>query len=327
MENSKNRSIDLISAAVEACLDRHVAPGQNLTVGFSGGVDSVVLLHALRAPAGRRKLGLNAVHVHHALSPNAERWTAHCQEVAAAWGLSLVVERVEVERGSADGLEAAARRVRHAALAAVGGDWIALAHHRGDQAETLLFNLLRGTGLAGAAAMREANGRLLRPLLEVSREDIEAYAVRHGLHWIEDESNADTGFSRNYLRHEILAGIEARFPGSTANLAAAGRRFAEALALMDDLAVLDLNGRAADFPLELEALAALDEPRARNVLRYLLKRRHIGIPSEERLRELLRQFVNAAPDRHPEATFGGWRLFRQARRICVEPVQGRAGAG
>lgn len=321
MENSKNRSTDLISSAIEACLDRHVAPGQTVTVGLSGGVDSVVLLHALRDSALRRNLGLGAVHVHHALSPNAEEWTSHCQQLAATWGIPLAVERVEVERGSADGLEAAARRARHAAFATVGGDWIALAHHRGDQAETLLFNLLRGTGLAGAAAMKEINGRLLRPLLEVGREDIEAYAARHGLRWIEDESNADTDFSRNYLRHEILASIEGRFPGSTANLAAAGRRFAEALALLDDLAVLDLRGSPADFPLEIGTLKVLAEPRARNLLRYLLKRRHIGIPSEERLREVVRQFINAAPDRHPEASFGQWRIFRRAGRILVEALQ------
>jgi tRNA(Ile)-lysidine synthase len=321
MENSKNRSTDLISSAIEACLDRHAAPGQTVTVGLSGGVDSVVLLHALRDPARRRNLGLGAVHVHHALSPNAEEWTSHCQKFAATWGIPLAVERVDVERGSFDGLEAAARRARHAAFETVGGDWIALAHHRGDQAETLLFNLLRGTGLAGAAAMKEINGRLMRPLLEVSREDIEAYAVQHGLRWIEDESNADTGFSRNYLRHEILAGIENRFPGSTANLAAAGRRFGEALALLDDLATLDLKGSPADFPLEIGTLKALSEPRARNLLRYLLKRRHIGIPSEERLREVLRQFVNAAPDRHPEATFGRWRLVRRAGSIFVGMLQ------
>jgi len=321
MENSKNRPTDSVSAAIEECLDRHLAAGQTLVVGLSGGVDSVVLLHSLQDLSASRNVKLACVHVHHALSPNADDWEIHCRELCNARSVPLTIERVDVERDSSDGLEAAARRARHAAFARVRGDWIALAHHRDDQAETLLFNLLRGTGLAGAAAMADTNGRLLRPLLNVARADIRAYAVRNGLRWIEDESNADTSFSRNHLRHEVLAGLEERFPGSTANLAAAARRFREARELLDELAVLDLGAQVADFPLDVAVLRALTEPRARNVLRYLLQRRHIGIPSEERLREIVRQLIHAAPDRHPDAVFGCWRIFRRAGKVIVESVQ------
>lgn len=232
------------------------------------------------------------------------------------------MECVAVERGSSDGLEAAARRARHDAFARSGADWILLAHHRDDQAETLLFNLLRGTGVRGAAAMGEANGRLLRPLLGIGRDEIMVYAKEHELHWMEDESNADTRFSRNHLRHEVLAGLELRFPGSSANLAAAAGRFAEAQALLDDLALIDLGPHAPDFPVDVAALSSLAEPRARNVLRYLLQRRHIGIPSEERLREALRQLTQAAPDRHPVIAFGAYRILRRRGRIVVETDQG-----
>lgn len=324
MENSKSRSTDLVSSAIEESLDRHAAAGQVVAVGLSGGIDSVVLLHGLLEAAKPRDIALACLHVHHALSPNADRWEDHCRQLCAVWNVPLTVERVKVERGSFDGLEAAARRTRHAAFARAPGDWIALAHHADDQVETLLFNLLRGTGVAGAAAMADSNGRLLRPLLNVARDDIHAYAVRHELRWIEDESNADTRFSRNHLRHEVLTGLEARFPGSKANLAAAARRFREARALLDELAVLDLGGSDADFPLALEVLAPLTEPRARNALRYLLQRRHIGIPSEERLRELLRQLLQAAPDRHPDAIFGRWRIFRRSGKVFVEELQGEA---
>jgi tRNA(Ile)-lysidine synthase len=321
MENSKSKSTELVLTAVEACLDRCAAAGQTLVAGLSGGVDSVVLLHSLRDAASRRQISLACLHVHHALSPYADRWEDHCRALCAAWRIDLTVERVEVERDSPDGLEAAARRARHAAFARMPGDWIVLAHHRDDQAETLLFNLLRGAGVRGAAAMAETNGRLLRPLLGVGRDAIEDYAREHGLRWIEDESNADTRFARNHLRHEVLAGLEARFPGSAANLAAAARRFGEAQTLLDDLAVLDLGAHAATFPLDLTVLKSLVEPRARNVLRFLLQRRYIGIPSEERLREFLRQLLHAAPDRHPSVIFGQWRIRRRAGQIVVEAAQ------
>lgn len=321
MGNSKNRSTDLVQAAIDACLDRRVANGQALTVGLSGGIDSVVLLHGLREAAQRRHLHLSALHVHHGLSPHAAAWEDHCRQLCADWDITFAVEHVVVERGSRDGLEAAARRARHAAFAHSAGDWVVLAHHRGDQAETLLFNLLRGTGLRGAAAMSEVNGRVLRPFLDLARAEILAYARQHRLTWVEDESNADTTFSRNHLRHEVLAGLERRFPGGEANLAAAARRFGEAQTLLDDLARADLGERAADFPVDVALLASLTEPRARNLLRYLLQRRHIGIPSEERLREVIRQVVDAARDRHPTVVFGAHRLVRRGGKLIVEPVQ------
>lgn len=321
MASSKSWRTEALRAAVGERLDRYVASGERVLVGLSGGLDSVVLLHVLRPEAAQRDIPLSALHVHHGLSPNADAWEGHCRSLCADWGVPLTVERVDVERASDDGLEAAARRARHAAYArTAAGAWIVLAHHRDDQAETLLFNLLRGTGLRGAAAMAEANGRLLRPLLAVGRQDIAAYATEHGLRWIDDESNADTRYSRNHLRHEVLAGVEARFPGASANLAAATRRFAEAQTLLDDLALIDLREHAPDFPLDIAILAPLAEPRARNILRFLLHRRHIGIPSEERLREFLRQLLAAAPDRHPSVVFGTWRILRRRGRVDVEPA-------
>lgn len=320
MESSKNKRSEALTGHFEAALGRHVAAGQHLVVGLSGGVDSTVLLHLLMRAAPAHRLSLSAIHVHHGLSANADAWAEHCGACCSELGVPLSIERVDVERGSRDGLEAAARRARHQAFAGVAADWIVLAHHRDDQAETLLFNLLRGTGLRGAAAMNEVNGRLLRPLLGTGRTDLEDYAVAHGLRWIDDESNADTAHSRNFLRHETLHALEGRFPGCSANLAGASRRFAEAHSLLDDLAQMDL-GERGDFPIVAATWTALPEPRARNVLRYLLQRRHIGIPSEERLREIVRQLREAGPDRHPSTDFGRWRLLRRAGQILVEPAQ------
>lgn len=311
----KSPNTERLPQALTACLRRHVQTGARIVVGLSGGMDSIVLLHAL---ASLYRKGLSALHVHHGLSPNADRWAKACAEFALRLDIPFKCVAVEVERSSADGLEAAARRARHAAFAAAQADWIVLAHHRDDQAETLLFNLLRGTGIAGAAAMRERNGRLLRPFLSVGRDDIERYAVAHRLDWIEDESNADTRHSRNFLRHSVLAPLIQRFPAAAKNLAGAAARFAEAQDLLDDLARADL-GSVADFPIPVAALQSLDEPRARNVLRYLLNERGVQIPSEARLREGLRQMLSAAADRHPALQLGHHRLTRRRGLIYIDP--------
>jgi tRNA(Ile)-lysidine synthase len=285
-------------------------------VGLSGGIDSVVLLHAARECG----LSIQALHVHHGLSPFADEWTVFCRELCTGWQIELLVERVSVERESADGPEAAARRARHEAYARTNADWLLLAHHRGDRAETMLFNLLRGAGVRGAGALRERNGLILRPLLSVSRECIRGYADAHALAWVEDESNADTRFSRNFVRHRVLPEIGERFPSVTATLASAAARFAEAADLLDDLALIDLGTRLPEFPIEIDALSSISEPRARNVLRFLLGRAGVGIPSEDRLIEALRQFLTAKPDRHPAVSFGGWILGRRRGQVYLDPV-------
>lgn len=318
MASSRNsRSTDVVLAACAAALSGNVQPGQRVTIGLSGGIDSVTLIHLLHRLAPAADLELAALHVHHGLSANADGWATFCEKLCHAMDIPLAVEYVAVERSSPDGLEAAARRARHAAFACASGDFIALGHHRGDQAETLLFNLVRGTGLAGAAAMAQRHGRLLRPLLTVARADIETYAREQALEWIDDESNRDTGFSRNFLRREILAPLSQRFPAAEKSLAAASRRFGEAVSLLDDLARADL-AEQQDFPVAVGTLKRLSEARARNTLRYLLSRRGVNIPSEMRLVEALRQLLDAGLDRHPRVNFGAWDIVRRRGQIDLE---------
>lgn len=309
----KSHCTDAVAIAVDKCLARHVGISDRLAVALSGGLDSMVLLHAFCS------LGypVSAVHVHHGLSVHADRWAEFCQETCRAWAVPYTVYRVDVERASHDGLEAAARRARHACYRKVMADWICLAHHRGDRAETMLFNIVRGTGVQGAGAMPERNGRLLRPLLDLERSELAAYAKFHGLRWVEDESNRDVRFSRNFLRHDILPAIRRRFPSVENNLARAAARFAEAAILLDDLARLDLADHAHAFPVPLDLLKRLPEPRARNILRFLLARHQVGIPSERRLKEALRQFVTAASDRHPGVVFGNVTLRREGRLLVL----------
>ncbi len=286
-------------------LASRLTQGRRLCVALSGGRDSLVLLHALsrlELPAATA-FHLSALHVHHGLSPHADAWAEFCAEFCQRYGVDLNVVHVEVPRQSGEGLEAAARRLRHAAFAdpvANGhADWLALAHHRDDQAETVLLNLLRGAGIAGAAGMlaerpQPAGPILIRPLLNVARSAIDDYAVQHGLHWIEDESNENEHYRRNYLRRSVMPGLAEKFPGAALALARAAGHFAEGAALLDDLALIDRTALATPAGrIALAGFNALPPSRARNLLRFEWCAAGFRAPDTRWIDEALRQLANA----------------------------------
>ena len=209
-----------------------------LLVGFSGGLDSTVLLHLLASDTAARKQGLRAIHVHHGLHPDAEHWAAHCQRACDILDVPITIARVQVDRHSGLGLEAAARTARHGAFAEAmaANEILVLAHHQDDQAETFLLRALRGSGVDGLAAMRDwrafAHGWLWRPLLNLSREQLQTLAQHEALHWIIDPSNADTGFDRNFLRTQVLPLLRARWPRATAAFAHSATLCSEAVQLL-----------------------------------------------------------------------------------------------
>lgn len=301
--------------AVAACIALHVRPGEAVTVGFSGGLDSSVLLHAANRHAAHAGLRLSAIHVHHGLSSCADDWVDSCRKVCEILGVSISVIRVEVPARSYEGIEAAARRLRHKALADQDADWVLLAHHADDQAETVLHNLLRGTGVRGAAAMPESSGRVLRPLLGLGRDVLVEYATSHHLAWIEDESNADLRYTRNFLRREIIPAMAARFPRVGQQLAAAARHFGEADALLDDLAALDLGACRPEFPLPLTLFRQLSDARGRNLLRAMLGWHKLQPPDERRLKEFSRQLRTAGTDRHPRLDLPRYSLWCEAGKL------------
>lgn len=305
--------------AVQACL-AGLHGDTRIAVAFSGGLDSAVLLDIVAQARGGRGSPLSAIHVHHGISDHADAWAESCRAICARWDIPLSIIHVAVPRDSREGLEAAARRLRYAAFEAHPAEHVVLAHHANDQAETLLFNLLRGTGVRGAAGIpicSGSDGRYLRPLLGCSRTELERYADTHGLTWVEDESNADTGYSRNFIRHAVLPILSERFPAAVENLARATEHFAEAQRMLDEMAEADL-GEYRDFPVPVSLLAGVSHARARNVLRYLLASRGLQAPASGRLEEALRQFIEAAPDRHPSLALPTYRLFRTRGLVAVE---------
>jgi tRNA(Ile)-lysidine synthetase-like protein len=399
----------------------------SILIGLSGGVDSVVLLHLLHQLAPCFSWRLSALHVHHGISPNADAWADFCTGLCATLAVPLHIEYVDIAPLREHGIEAAARKLRHAAFARQEADFVALAHHADDQAETLLLQLLRGAGVKGVAAMpvlsrvegpvlitsdlpacglsrmasssvslskrplfaeradseeapfavrpepdgtishptrlskdtsqvvgyvegrriagseRASTGSartesknirarsIVRPLLHCSRREILDYATAENLQWIEDESNADDSYPRNFLRHRALPLLEQRFPACRDTLARSARHFAEASELLDDLARLDaqqppppLKGEAwpalnlskgGEGALEISRLKSLSQPRAKNLLRWFLHGIGAPMPQAVQLDDMLHQLCDARQDAAVCIAYGDYEVHRYQGRV------------
>ena len=322
-KSGKPSSGDLPGKVAEV-LSRAVAPGAHLVVGLSGGVDSVTLLTILLRLAPSLRFSLRAVHVDHRVSPNSRSWAEFCASLCARLQVPLEIETVDIAPYRKFGVEGAARRARYEAFARLDADFVVLAQHRDDQAETLLLQLLRGAGVRGLSGMSPvrpipgARARLLRPMLDASREDIESYARANSLSWVEDESNTDIARRRNFLRREVLPLLESHFPAGRATMARTAGHLAEAGELLDEMAREDLQ-RAGDVSaVDLVVLRDLGEARAKNLLRYLCEVRDIPPFSAARLGELLRQLLQAREDAAVRVATSGWEFRRYRGKLYLE---------
>lgn len=298
---------------------------RGLVVGLSGGLDSRVLLRALARVAPEFALPLRAVHVHHGLSPHADAWAARVAEFCAQDGVPLTICRVQVAREAS--LEGAARQARQAAFSAGlhAEEALLLAQHRDDQAETMLFRLLRGAGLTGLGAMRAATtldlpeGGIVpcwRPFLGLSRSALAAYAEIHGVAWVEDESNADCRHDRNFLRHEILPRLATRWPAVRRTLADTALRLQEAEGLLQELAAdMGVSCIDAQQRLVLPALASLTPPRQRLVLRHWLHLQGFPLPAAAALEKILSEVVPARADAMPRLDWSGCEIRRYREHL------------
>jgi tRNA(Ile)-lysidine synthase len=292
--------------------------GRPLLVGFSGGLDSTVLLCSLALSIAHRQRGLRAVHVHHGLHPDADIWAADCQRLCDRLGIPLVIIRTDVRRDEGIGPEASARKARYAAFESLLGDGevLVLAHHRDDQAETFLMRALRASGVDGLAAMPfwRALGRgwLWRPLLDVPRNALLTYARAHGLEWIDDGSNADTAMDRNFLRHHVLPLLRERWPDADAAFARSAALCGDAATLLgrDDAIALANMCRVEPRTLDVARLLEVDAPRRARVLRRWVA--SLGLPPlpAQGIARIESDLLHAAPDGHAQFEWAGASIRR-----------------
>lgn len=298
-----NFSPEQLLLALQSTIER-MEPGR-IWVAFSGGLDSTVLLHALAARRDLLPAPLHAVHVNHGLHAESACWADHCLSVCQSLDVPLESFGIMVDPVPGASLEAAAREGRYDVFREVlaANEWLLTAQHQDDQLETFLLQALRGAGPHGLSAMprciRLAQGWLLRPLLDWPRAELEAWARSRGLNWLEDPSNSDERFDRNYLRRQVVPRLKSRWPSAGATFARAARHCAEAAELVDELAAQDLTACTPDHALPVASLRRLDLPRRRNLVRHWLEWRGFPRPSEKKLEHILSDVLEAGPDAGP----------------------------
>ncbi len=297
-----------------------------IKVGLSGGLDSCVLLHYLaNQPLFHNKL--EAIHVNHGLSPKANQWQVYCEEFCKKLAVPLIAESVQINVNSQ--IEEAARNARYTVFKRFlgEGECLVLAHHQNDQVETLLFNLFRGTGIDGLASIPKHRklglGELFRPLLDTNRKVLHKYAKEHNLDWIEDESNLNLDFSRNFIRHAILPVISEKWPSALQNISDCANKCGEARENLTQLALIDCP-KLLDKPLQLDLdfIQSLKEERIINVLRSWLKYNVVLSPSSHVFQRIIREVIFAKHDKIPKLVLGKVLLTRY--RDCLYLIKDTA---
>jgi tRNA(Ile)-lysidine synthase len=300
-------------------------PRPRVLVAFSGGLDSTVLAHGLIRQRGKFN-SLRLVHVDHGLQPMSVDWGKHCLRQARAWKVPLILLKANIKRVRGESLEAAARNARYSLIAEVlePGEVLVTAQHRDDQVETLLLQLFRGAGVAGLSSMpRKAGfacGRIVRPLLELSRAVLETYAKSEGLDWVEDPTNATTRFGRNFLRHDVLPPLRDRWNGIDEAIARSARHMSEAARLLDSVAQRDLARAADGDGLNVAVLKTLPAARRRNALRAFVARAGLELPSTAKMMEIAGSLLVARPDAQPEVNWYGSVIRRRAGRLELHVI-------
>ena len=302
--SKQTKQVSLLNIVEKAFLDLNQSHKKikSMTVALSGGIDSVVLLHLLYQLQKKYHFTLKASHVNHGLSKNADKWVKFCEKLCAQLSVPLDVNYVKLPQKKSLGIEGEARQLRYEKLLQTKTDLVVLAHHEDDQAETFLLQLIRGAGVKGLSSMAhfDEQRHLWRPLLNTSRIDIERHAKQHKLKWIEDESNQNIDFDRNYIRSKVLPILKNRFSHIIKVISRSSSHLAEAQHLLDDLAKIDLKSYLKSnkykHKLQVKTINKLSLTRAKNVLRYWLELNDQMMPSKDLLDELLRQVLTAKKD-------------------------------
>jgi len=315
--------------ALDALRDGSLAP---IAVAYSGGLDSSALLDLAHDYGHQHGIPIVAFHVHHGISPNADSWLAHCEGACATLGLRFEARRVVLEK-TRSGVEAAARKLRYAALGAMceshGIKLMLTAHHLDDQAETVLLQLLRGSGTAGLSGMDAANAApellgnpdlvMARPLLPVSRGELEQYVAAKQIAYVEDESNTHPRYARNALRHQVMPALAQAFPGYQERFARSAAHAQSAQRLLTELAGHDLESSLDGDCIDVAKLRAMSLDRAYNMLRHWFALRGLRMPSTAWLSEMVTQLVEARSDAQLLVTHPDCHIRRHRDRLHITP--------
>lgn len=310
---------------------RSLPPYRKLWIAFSGGLDSTLLLHVV-AHCFPGNPDLRVIHVNHQLQANSDESEALCRRTCEALGLDLQVRRVDVRAGmrpdSAGGIEEAARHARYEVFEEIleAEDLLLMAHHADDQAETVLFRLLRGTGVRGLAGMPRERalgaGRLVRPFLDFDRVRLSRQAKEAGLEWVEDPSNVDERFDRNFLRRTVLPLLKERWPGLNARLRHTAEACSEHVTLADRLAEIQWRDCAPDGRLpDTDRLRTLSLPEQKNLLRWWIRASGYDLPSLKDWGQVIEELTHAREDGEPELTGPGFVIRRFRGRLHLVPGQ------
>lgn len=298
-------------------------------VAYSGGLDSTVLLHLLKS--ANLSVQLCAVHVNHQISSNADIWQQHCENFCRDVGIAFFAEKVNVQK-QGYGLEDAARKARYAVFESLikKDDVLLTAHHADDQAETLLLRLLRGTGVKGLAAIATekpcGQGRMIRPLLWVTRNELLNYAQQHNLSWVDDESNFSDIYDRNYLRLHVMPLLQKRWQGFQKKWQQAAQLCAEADSLLNEYAQMDLQavgcrnervGQSIDYQL----FVSFSERRQQNLLRHWLIQQGYTTTEQQHWQQFIKQFFSEKTDTHINLQWGNVSLRFYQNRIYSLPLE------
>tara|TARA_B110000008_G_C16931948_1_gene549072 strand:- start:95 stop:1444 length:1350 start_codon:yes stop_codon:yes gene_type:complete len=298
----KNKSDVILSEVISSFNDffKDQKKTVGVTVGLSGGVDSMVLLNVLFQLKTKLNLKLNAIHIHHGLSKNADHWCEVCLDECKKLGVDFSQKNINIDNSEGIGIEAAARKARYQMLHQLSDEFLATAHHQNDQAETLMLQLLRGSGLKGLASMPlfDKERRLWRPFLKISRDAIEEYAKNNNVRFVEDESNQNTEFDRNFLRLEIFPRLIKRFPQTIKSLGRSADLVAEGLNLNKAIANEDAKNYFSEDFIKLNTKIFRTFPRDRvvNLIRWWLEKNQQKMPSQKIMDQIYNQIISAKKD-------------------------------
>jgi tRNA(Ile)-lysidine synthase len=302
---------------------------KNLFVGLSGGVDSVVLLHALaKLRTEFPEINLKAIHVNHGLNKKANDWERFCEQLCLDLNIPLHVETINLS-GIKSNIEEQARDARYAVFKEVAQEALVLtAHHASDQAETVMLQLCRGAGIKGLAGMQESmflseTTILARPLLSVSQQAILDYAKENNLQWVEDDSNQLSTFSRNFIRHEVLPLLAKRWPAVESKLNHTAELMADGQTLLDQIAEEDFfavqQGSSSALSLQLMHDRAMSDERIANLLRFWISAHGFKVPSKKQMAVIFKEVINAAEDARPVFQFDGAEIRRWREGLFLMP--------